>query len=129
MAKKKSKAAAAKSGAKKMTLGGFFRTLHQKPQMMDEFSSGPAGRKSVIEKSNLAPEHKKLLKDGCVPDIIRALAGVPATAKVADTTMVVNCCDTLTCNHPHCAAFSKAADIYVAKKAAAKKPAAKKKKK
>jgi hypothetical protein len=111
-----------KSGAKRKTsLAGFFRTLHKKPGMMEQFASGTEGRKAVIEGSDLAPEHKKLLKSGCVPDIIAALAGVAVVSTYPGNTSV-ECCEEIKCGHPHCEAFSKAAAIPIVKNKAAKKP-------
>jgi hypothetical protein len=115
------KKAKPKSGSKgKATLAGFFRTLHKTPGMMEQFSSGAAGRKAVIEQSNLAPAHKQLLKEGCVPDIIAALAGVKVVSTYPDNTSV-QCCEEITCGHRHCHAFSKAAAIPIGKKSTAKK--------
>jgi hypothetical protein len=121
MAKKKTTAKAAR---RKTTLGGFFRALHRDPETMRKFSTDAKGRKAVIEQSNLAPAHKDLLKSGCVPDIIRALAGIPPGAEAGYTS--VQCCDEITCGHVHCTAFSKAAAIPIGKKTTAKKTAAKK---
>jgi hypothetical protein len=121
MAKKKTTAKAAR---RKTTLGGFFRALHRDPETMRKFSADAKGRKAVIEQSNLAPAHKDLLKSGCVPDIIRALAGIPAGLESGYTS--VQCCDEITCGHVHCTAFSKAAAIPIGKKTAAKKSSGRK---
>jgi hypothetical protein len=116
MAKKKSKANS------QTTLGKFFRDLHKKPEQLEKFSSGPAGRKEVIDQSNLKPEHKKLLKTGCVPDIIQALAGVPLSSTADYNTLVVQCCDDKPgCGHPHCEAFSKATAVTITPKTTKKK--------
>lgn len=120
------KAPAKKSGSKKTTLGGFFRAMHKKPEVMEKFSSGPEGRAEVIDQSNLAPEHKKLLKAGCVPDIIQALAGVPPSVTAEFNMLVVQCCDEVKCGHPHCEAFSKVTAIPVDKAKSKPKPKGKK---
>ena len=119
----KSKAAQAKKGSKsKTTLGGFFRALHKNPAQAEKFSSGAAGRKEIIDQSNLASEHKKLLKDGCVPDIIQALAGVPLAATADFNVLVVQCCDSKPgCGHPHCEAFSRATAVTITPKTTKKK--------
>jgi hypothetical protein len=110
---------------RKQTLGGFFRSLHKNSTLMDQFSSGPEGRKQVIEASNLPPEHKALLKEGCTPKIIQVMAGIPTSAL---GIMVVNCCDMIGCGHEHCEAFNASSPAPGPIKAGAKKKAAPRKK-
>jgi hypothetical protein len=126
MAKKpKGKSASAKGNS---TLPEFFQDLHKNSKKLEKFSASEKGRAAVIDASNLTDEHKRVLKSGCVPDIIRAFSGLPVTESFADST-AIGCCSDLKCNHPYCNAFGKAATIPVAKagaKKGTKKPAAKK---
>ncbi|HEX4381497.1 MAG TPA: hypothetical protein VH083_01050 [Myxococcales bacterium] len=113
---KKSKGKSKAATPKKASLPEFFQGLDADPDKLEQFSSTLAGRKQVIENSNLSDEHKAVLKKGCIPDIIRAFSGLPpAPEGTGGATMAINCCDEMGCEHKHCNAFSQAAAVPVAK--------------
>jgi hypothetical protein len=103
-----SKAAARPKTAGKSALGGFYRKLWSKPDMMEKFSSGPAGRDAVIAQSNLTPAHQKLVAKGCLRDVMQALAGAPAVASANNTVPNYVSAAAVDCGHPECQAFMNA---------------------
>jgi hypothetical protein len=88
-----------------LTLAAFFRKLWTQHKDR-EFSTNPKRRQEIVESSNLSPAHKRLLKRGCMKDIIAELAGVQLTT--ANST-VIECADEVECGHPECEAFIAAA--------------------
>jgi hypothetical protein len=91
---------------RRVSLAGFFRRLWGNPGLMARFSENPEGRDEVLNKFKLSGRHRAMLKEGCMRDIIRELAGVKKEAKEINT--VINCTDEVECGHPECAAFMKA---------------------
>jgi hypothetical protein len=103
------KAAARPKASGKSTLGGFYRKLWSKPDMMEKFSSSPAGRDAVIAQSNLTPAHQKLVAKGCLRDVMQELAGVRAVAGANNTVNnVVSANGGVDCGHAECQAFMNA---------------------
>jgi hypothetical protein len=103
-----SKSAAPSKTAGRSALGGFYRKLWSKPDLMEKFSSGPAGRDAVIAQSNLTPAHRKLVAKGCLRDVMQALAGATAVSS-ANTTVPNYVHDAgVDCGHPECQAFMNA---------------------
>jgi hypothetical protein len=114
MAKKKATAAPRGRGAQPVIsedtqrLHQFFRGIYQDPEKADQFNGGPKARQKLVDASDLSAAHKKLIKRGCIPDVIHALVGAPAIA--ADLNMVVECCQpSIACRHPECHALRTAA--------------------
>jgi hypothetical protein len=97
-------AARPKTGGKS-TLGAFYRKLWSKPDLMEKFSSSPAGRDAVIAQSNLTPAHQKLVARGCLRDVMQELAGAPAAASSTVPNYVHDA--GVDCGHPECQAFMK----------------------
>jgi hypothetical protein len=130
MAKKKAPAAAAKPGRDAQSalpedtqrLHRFFRGLYQDPKKADQFNGGPKARQKLLAASDLSDAHKKLIKRGCIPDVIHALVGAPAIA--AAYTSMVDCQDGFACDHPECHALTAAANPAAAKPGAAKRKTA-----
>jgi hypothetical protein len=85
-------------------LHDFFRGLYQDPDKLDRFNSGPQGRQKVLDASNLSAAHKKVVKQGCIPDVIHALVGAPAIT--ASYMLAIDCQDPVSCKHAHCLAFA-----------------------
>lgn len=86
----------------------FFRGLYQDPDKADQFNGGPKARQKLVDASDLSAAHKKLIKRGCLPDVIHALVGAPAVS--AAMTMVVDCqTASIACEHPECQALKAAA--------------------
>jgi len=114
MAKKKAPPAAAKAGrgAQPVLAGDtqrlhqFFRGLYQDPDKADQFNGGPKARQKLLDASDLSAAHKKLIKRGCIPDVIHALVGAPSLA--ADYMVSVDCQDSIACGHPECHALKDA---------------------
>jgi hypothetical protein len=102
-----SKAAARSKTAGKSTLGGFYRKLWSKPDLMEKFSSSPAGRDAVIAQSNLTPAHQELVAKGCLRDVMQELAGAPASPSNT-VNNVVSANGGVDCGHPECQAFMNA---------------------
>lgn len=116
-AKAKSTARTKSSKATKPTKGGppdprlhaFVRSLYEKPALLKKFNAGDKARQKVIDGANLSSAHKDLLKKGCVPDIIGAMAGAAPPMPNADAfNIMVNCCDVMKCDHPECHALTDA---------------------
>jgi hypothetical protein len=131
MAKKKAASGAAKPGSggqlpeDTQRLHRFFHGLYADPDKADQFNGGPKARSKLLEASDLSDAHKKLIKRGCIPDVIHALVGAP---KLAATMMfAIDCQDGIACKHPECNALQAAAAGRMAKKPAAKSGPAKKK--
>jgi hypothetical protein len=73
--------------------------------MMEQFSESRAGREKVLAGFNLAPNHRRMLLDGCVNEIVVELAG--GTQEMS-TTVLINCehgTAAVKCGHPECKAF------------------------
>jgi hypothetical protein len=115
-AKKTKTQAKAKGAARKPTaesgaadLAAFFRKLGSQPDLLERFSSSPAGREEVLARFDLSEAHKALLAKGRVRDII---AGLAAAQPTPDTnTVIVSCAshdDRLDCGHDECKAFMEA---------------------
>lgn len=86
----------------------FFHGLYQDPEKADQFNESPKARQKLVDGSDLSAAHKKLIKRGCIPDVIHALVGAPALS--ADMNMVVECCQpSIACDHPECHALKSAA--------------------
>ena len=93
----------------KMSLAAFLRKLWSTPKLLERFSESREGRKEVIAKFNLAARHVRLLTDGCVRDLVVELAGGKLTM---NTNVVINCehgDEDVSCGHPECKNFMKAA--------------------
>jgi hypothetical protein len=72
---------------------------------MDQFSESRAGRAQVLARFKLAPGDRRILLDGCVRDIVVALAG--GTARMS-TTVVISAergTADVKCGHRECKAF------------------------
>jgi hypothetical protein len=106
--KKPASKAARPRTAGKSALSGFYRKLWSKPDLMEKFTSGPAGRDAVISQSNLTPAHRKLVARGCLRDVMQALAGAPAVASASNTVPNYVHAAAVDCGHPECQAFMNA---------------------
>jgi hypothetical protein len=135
MAKKKAASGAASPGSggqsglpeETQKLHRFFHGLYADPDKADQFNGGPKARQKLLEASDLSDAHKKLIKRGCIPDVIHALVGAPKLA--AAMMFAIDCQDGIACKHPECNALQAAAAGRMAKKPApAKKPGPAKKK-
>jgi hypothetical protein len=87
-------------------LHSFFHGLYKNSELMHQFTSGAEGRNQALASSKLSEQHKALLRKGCVPEILHALVGAPATP--AYNSQMINTVDEVTCGHPGCLAFSNA---------------------
>jgi hypothetical protein len=131
MAKKKAASAPRGAGAQAaipedtQRLHRFFRGLYEDPDKGDQFNGGPKARAKLLAASDLSDAHKKLIKRGCIPDVIHALVGAPKLA--ADMMFSVECQDSIACKHAECNALQAAAAGKLAKKPVAKSRPAKKK--
>jgi hypothetical protein len=107
-AARKPNARATAGGLDKHTqqLHSFFHSLYKNPDLMHQFTSGAEGRDQALASTKLSDPHKALLKKGCVPEILHALVGAPATQAFA--SQMIDCVDTIACGHPECAAFTNA---------------------
>jgi hypothetical protein len=111
-AKKSKTQAKAKGVARKTTakadaadLAAFFRKLWSQPDLLERFSSSPAGREEVLARFDLSEAHKAVLVKGRVRDIIARLAGLQPTPD--SNTVIIACADDdrLDCGHDACKAF------------------------
>ena len=133
MAKKKAASGPAKPGSggqaelpeDTQRLHRFFRGLYADPDKADQFNGGPKARSKLLDASDLSDAHKKLIKRGCIPDVIHALVGAPKLA--AMYMFAIDCQDGIACKHPECNALQAAAAGRMAKTPAAKPGRAKKK--
>jgi hypothetical protein len=83
----------------------FFRKLWSQPDLLERFSSSPAGREEVLARFALSEDHKALLVKGRVREIIAKLA---AAQPIPDSsTVIIACADDgqLYCGHDACKAF------------------------
>jgi hypothetical protein len=109
---KPSKRRPARKASARVPLATFFRRLWSKPALLERFSSSPEGRAEVLEKFNLHPDHKQILHNGCVRDVIRELAGVKTNGgakrsrMMTENSTVINCTDDVDCGHQECRAFA-----------------------
>jgi hypothetical protein len=94
----------------------FFRGLYEDPDKADQFNGGAKARQKLLDASDLSDAHKKLIKRGCIPDVIHALVGAP---KLSAAMMVaIDCTDSIACKHPECNALQAAAAARTGKKPA-----------
>ena len=100
---------------RKTSLAGFLRKLWGSPKLMDRFSESRAGRKEVIGQFNLTAKHARLLLDGCVRDIVVELAGGTPKAQSTVSIGVEKGSADVSCGHPECKSFMKAAVDHLVK--------------
>jgi hypothetical protein len=93
-------------GSKQVGMHEFFKTIWKKRELLEQFGKGGEHREKVLEKFKMKTEHKEILKNGCVRDVIQELAGVRATSAAMNT--VISSIEDVTCGHAECMAFSKA---------------------
>ena len=104
--KRRIKTGVKSKASRRVKLAGFFRKLWSKPDLLEKFSSSPAGRDEVLAQFNLSDAHKKLIAGGCVRDIIQALAGVtPSPSYNTVLTTDDEGDNHIDCGHPECKAF------------------------
>lgn len=112
-----------RSNRRKIGLATFFRELEDKPELLERFSAGRAGRAEVIGRFNLSPRHKHLLLEGSGPALAAELSGgrkapemstvvidipflTPARSAAASRARAASHTG---CGHPDCEAFVAAA--------------------
>jgi hypothetical protein len=95
-----------KGAGRQTSLAAFFRKLWSNKKLLARFSEGAAGREEVLQQFNLSARNKRLLIGGCMRDIIGELAGVGGKAGLIT---IANAVADLSCGHPECEAFVKAA--------------------
>jgi hypothetical protein len=100
--KKPAKKSAGRKAARPLSLAAFFRKLWGQRKQMEQFSADLKRRQEIVDSSNLSAAHKRLLKRGCMKDIMAELAGVKLSA--ANST-VIEAADVVQCGHPECEAF------------------------
>lgn len=103
MAKPKKSRRTPTSSRRNLTLAGFFRALWKSPDLLERFASGKEGRAAVLRQLRVGEADRKLLAEGCVVDIIQALAGVKP-GPGADNVVIYSVGD-VSCGHPECKAF------------------------
>ncbi|HEY6909240.1 MAG TPA: hypothetical protein VI356_07720 [Myxococcales bacterium] len=99
---KPAKKSAGRKAARPLSLAAFFRKLWGQRKQMEQFSTDPIRRRQIVDGSNLSPAHKRLLRRGCMKDIMAELVGVKLSA--ANST-IIECADEVECGHPECEAF------------------------
>jgi hypothetical protein len=95
----------AKAGAADLAV--FFRKLSSQPDLLERFSSSPAGREEILARYDLPEAHKALLVKGRVRDIISRLEGAQIAPAYQTVIIGVSCADDdrLNCGHDECKAF------------------------
>ncbi len=90
---------------RRTSLAGFLRKLWKSPALMEQFSESRAGREKVLAGFNLAAKDRRILLEGCVRDIVVALAG--GTAEMTTTVVISAARGTadVQCGHSECKAF------------------------
>ena len=94
---------------RRVSLAAFLRKLWSTRKLLERFEESREGRREVIARFNLSARHARLLLEGCVRDIVVELAGGRLTQS---TNVVINCeggDEDVTCGHPECKNFMKAA--------------------
>lgn len=104
-AKRHAKTGVKSKAPRRVKLAGFFRKLWSKPELMEKFSSSPAGRAEVLAQFNLSGAHKKLISEGCVRDIMQELAGFKPRTESSSVLVCDDDGEHIDCGHPECKAF------------------------
>ena len=72
---------------------------------MEQFSESPQGREKVLKQFNLSAKHARMVKEGCVHDIVVELAGGDVGL---NSTIVINssyAAADVKCGHAECRNF------------------------
>jgi hypothetical protein len=99
-------------------LAAFFRKLEQKPDLLERFSAGRAGRAEVLRHFNLSAKHRQLLLEGSSTALAAELSGgnqraenstvinIPLfAAEPSPSSGKTHSATHIDCGHPDCEAF------------------------
>lgn len=99
-------------------LAAFFRKLEEKPQLLERFSTGRAGRAEVLRLFNLSAKHRQLLLEGSGSALAAELSGgnqraenstvinIPLfAAEPSQSAGKTHSAGHVDCGHPDCEAF------------------------